>query len=200
MRARLRVSLLALLVLPALLTACDAGELTYPCGDQSCATGGTPSGGGSSGGGAGGSSGTQSNGSVATLSGDLKTVLDLTNTERAKVGRKPLVPNTQLMQAASLTNRQLISSGIWAHVMPGTPYPQPTDRIDATSYHWLKMGENIGRGMDATPDTMVQVWVNSPSHYENLIDADFTEIGLAIDTAPDGTVYMTQELALPRVP
>ena len=51
--------------------------------------------------------------------------------------------------------------------------------------------------LNATPATMVAAWVASPSHYANMIDPGFAEIGVAIDVATDGTVYLTQEFGAP---
>lgn len=164
MPARFRTTLLGLLAAPVMITACDASRLTYRCEGLNCASAPSrpqlPSGnGGRPGSDSAATPG--SDGSVAVLTGDLKVLLDLTNAERIRVGRKPLVPNTLLMQAASLTNRQLISEGIWEHSMAGTPYPEPHDRIDATGYQWQMFGENLGKGPLIDPARMVAAWVAS---------------------------------------
>ena len=51
--------------------------------------------------------------------------------------------------------------------------------------------------MDMTAATMVAASLASPGHYARMIDRSFTEIGVAIDVAPDGTVFMTQDFGQP---
>ena len=60
------------------------------------------------------------------------------------------------------------------------------------------MGENIGWGQAslATARSMVAAWMNSPGHRENLLSADYTQVGLglALGTPADqtwGATYTT---------
>jgi uncharacterized protein YkwD len=183
---RRHASLIALVILP-MLVACDT-SITSSCGEATCATPITkvPA-----------TTGTTGTTSAVTLTGDLKTIVDLTNVERAKKGLPPLSANAKLITAAMLTTEQLVSTGILAHVMPGTTYPAFTDRINAAGYRWTSVGENLGGGVGATATQMVAAWVASPFHYDNMVSPGFTEIGVAIQTAPNGTIYMAQEFGHP---
>ena len=60
------------------------------------------------------------------------------------------------------------------------------------------MGENIGWGQGslATARSMVTAWMNSPGHRENLLSADYNQVGLglALGTPTDqtwGATYTT---------
>jgi Cysteine-rich secretory protein family len=60
------------------------------------------------------------------------------------------------------------------------------------------VGENIGWGQAslATARSMVTAWMNSPGHRENLLSADYTQVGLglALGTPTDqtwGATYTT---------
>ena len=43
-----------------------------------------------------------------------------------------------------------------------------------------RYGENIGwgRGEGATPEAMVNAWMNNPSHRDNILDRSFDEVGV----------------------
>lgn len=44
--------------------------------------------------------------------------------------------------------------------------------------NWHKLGENVGRGPDV--EDLMRAFVESPSHYANLVDADFAELGVGV--------------------
>lgn len=135
----------------------------------------------------------------AALSNDLQGMIDRTNGEREKYGVAKLSSSATLNHAAELTATQLMTSGVFAHDIPGAAYPFPTDRLKAAGYNvYSAWGENIGKGAAGTTVTaMVAAWIASPEHHENLVRASFSQIGVAIVVAPNGTVYMVQEFAHP---
>jgi len=51
------------------------------------------------------------------------------------------------------------------------------DRISIIGYNYFTAGENIGAGY-STPEAVVEGWINSPGHRANLLNPDFTEIGV----------------------
>jgi uncharacterized protein YkwD len=63
---------------------------------------------------------------------------------------------------------------------------------------WV-IGENLawGAGALATPKSLVNAWMNSPPHRENLLSGDFTEVGMGVvygtptKDAPDGVTVTT---------
>ena len=62
------------------------------------------------------------------------------------------------------------------------------DRIERTGYlagdgDWL-IGENLawGTGALATPGSIMQAWMNSPGHRENILNPEYREIGIGIVT------------------
>jgi len=77
----------------------------------------------------------------------------------------------------------------------------PADRVRATGYSERRVGENIARGALSTGDAIAG-WLGSPGHCENLMDPEFTEMGIAYAGAPgDRTeLYWVQVLAAPKQP
>jgi hypothetical protein len=61
---------------------------------------------------------------------------------------------------------------------------------DGITADWQKLGENVGMG--GSVDGLHAAFVASPHHYENLVDPDFTTVGIGI--AMNGsTIYVAEE-------
>jgi uncharacterized protein YkwD len=74
------------------------------------------------------------------------------------------------------------------------------DRALQAGYRWRRIGENIAAGQESADEVMAG-WLSSPGHCANLMDARFTEMGVAyaIKTAGDSVrVYWTQVFGTPR--
>jgi uncharacterized protein YkwD len=75
----------------------------------------------------------------------------------------------------------------------------PADRVRAVGYREKLVGENIAFG-PRTAEEVVQGWLDSPAHCENIMDPRFAEMGIAYAAghARRG-LYWVQVLAAPRV-
>ena len=123
---------------------------------------------------------------AATLPAVAEATLCLLNGERADRGLAPLAPNAKLAAAATAYSQDLVDGSYFSHT--GRDGSDVLDRIDRTGYiprgaAWT-LGENLawGTGALATPGSMVQAWMNSPGHRENILNADYREIGIGIVT------------------
>ena len=126
--------------------------------------------------------------------------LCLLNQQRAANGIGPLAEDAALSSASAAYSQRMVAQGFFAHQSPdgGTL----VDRLTAVGYlggddGWV-VGENIGWGQAslATARSMVGAWMNSPGHRENLLSADYTQVGLglALGTPADqtwGATYTT---------
>jgi hypothetical protein len=56
---------------------------------------------------------------------------------------------------------------------------------------WQKLGENVGVGM--TVAKLHDAFVRSPAHYRNLVDPDFTHVGVAVVIGRDGALFTTHQ-------
>jgi uncharacterized protein YkwD len=76
----------------------------------------------------------------------------------------------------------------------------PADRVRAVGYREKLVGENIAYGPQTVAE-VVQGWLDSPDHCENIMDPRFAQMGIA--EAPGRTVrhglYWVQLLVEPRV-
>jgi hypothetical protein len=57
--------------------------------------------------------------------------------------------------------------------------------------NWVKLGENVGTGPDVP--SLFQAFVNSPHHYENLVDPAFTRVGVGVVIGPNGALYTAHQ-------
>jgi len=71
----------------------------------------------------------------------------------------------------------------------------PNLRRDAPG-DWEKLGENVGVG--TTVERLHNAFVASPSHYRNLVDRDFTRIGVGVVIGRDGALFTAHEFMQPR--
>jgi uncharacterized protein YkwD len=133
-------------------------------------------------------------------------VLTLVNAARAQARRcgrdrfepaPPLAVAPALMAAASLHSLDMAARGSLGH--DGSDGSSSGERVTRAGYEWRAAGENVAAGQrDA--ETVVAGWLESPGHCATLMDARFTETGIAYALAPEQNpaVYWTQVFAAPR--
>lgn len=104
-------------------------------------------------------------------------IIELTNTERGKLGLPPLQENTLLSEAARQKAGDMFAFNYWAHVSPSgrTPWTFFSD----VGYKYQYAGENLARDF-RDPDSVVRAWMNSSSHKENIVNEKYQEIGVAV--------------------
>ncbi|GEM_PF-3259446 len=108
-------------------------------------------------------------------------VFRLTNTERQKVGLMPLTLSLELIQAAQAHAVDMASNDYFSHT--GLNGSTPGTRTAAFQYGSSFVGENIAAGY-STPTDVVQGWMDSPGHRANILNMDYTEIGLGFFNNP----------------
>ncbi len=109
-------------------------------------------------------------------------ILRATNAERVANGLHPLSACARLQTAARGHSRRMDEGQFRAHDDPGTG-TSGVDRIRATGYldsagSW-RVGENIGWGF-RTGAEAVTWWMNSPGHRANILQSDFTHLGVGV--------------------
>lgn len=106
-----------------------------------------------------------------------KDLLELTNKKRAEEGLVSLVLNDQLTKAAQDKAQYMFEKNFWAHVAPdGTT---PWYFIKNSGYEYQYAGENLARGFSTSSD-VVNAWMASPTHRENMLSPNYNDIGFAV--------------------
>jgi Cysteine-rich secretory protein family len=109
-------------------------------------------------------------------------LLSATNQQRAANGVGSLGLNSALNQAAQAKANDMVARDYWSHNTPeGNP---PWVFIDNAGYAYKKAGENLAYGFTTSSDTVVG-WMNSPSHKENMLGGDYTDVGFGYANSPD---------------
>lgn len=117
----------------------------------------------------------------------LKQVVDLVNAERAKEGLAPLTVNTQVQAAAQV--RAMESEKLFSHTRPDGSSFATALKEQGVSYR--RAGENIAWGQ-RTPEQVVNAWMNSAGHRANIMNPNFTTIGVGYYQNANGTNYWCQ--------
>jgi len=61
--------------------------------------------------------------------------------------------------------------------------------------NWQAVGENVGEGPSVTD--LETAFVNSPEHYANMVDHDFTQIGVGVTVDKSGIIWVTEDFRQP---
>jgi hypothetical protein len=109
-------------------------------------------------------------------------IISLTNSQRQAKGLSVLRLDPELSKAAAQKAADMFAKDYWAHVSPtGT---QPWYFISQVGYNYRYAGENLARDF-SDPQSVVNAWMNSPSHRDNLLSSHYQDIGVAV---VDGTL------------
>lgn len=124
-------------------------------------------------------------------------VVGLVNRVRSRSGLAPLQLNAQLTQAATAHAQDMAQHNFVGHT--GSNGSSMQERVDATGYSWGALGENVAAGQ-ATPQEVMRSWMGSEGHRQNILNPDFTEIGVAYQENPSAemTYYWVQVFAKPQ--
>ncbi|HXV44511.1 MAG TPA: CAP domain-containing protein [Anaerolineae bacterium] len=122
-------------------------------------------------------------------------LLDLINAERTARGLTALSADSTLMQVAEAHSRDMRNRDFFNHINPDGL--GPGDRLDNAGYRWQRWGEIIGAAY-ATPQAMLNGWMNSPGHRANLLNPNFSEIGLGYVSGGEYDYYWTAVFAKPQ--
>ncbi len=119
----------------------------------------------------------------ATTADAADTVTCLVNAERSKRGLRAVSRDADLGQAARRHARDMVRRGYFSHVSPGGS--TLGDRLRSAGYgrgRGWRAGEALGWGTGslATPNALVDEWLDSPPHRRILLDAGFRELGVGI--------------------
>ena len=114
----------------------------------------------------------------------IEQVVKLTNNERAKAGLPPLKLNNKLVNAAQDHSSDMAQDDFFSHT--GADGSSIGDRVKGSGYQYSRTGENIAAGQP-TPEAVVRGWMNSPGHRANILNPNYTEIGVGYEYLENDT-------------
>lgn len=104
-------------------------------------------------------------------------LLNDTNNKRAGAGAGMLSLNDDLTRAAQAKAADMFANQYWAHNSPSGR--DPWSFIVAAGYNYLFAGENLARDFGDS-QAVVDAWMNSPSHRDNLLNSRYQDVGFAV--------------------
>lgn len=102
-------------------------------------------------------------------------VLKLVNQERAKAGVEPLKLSEKLTSIANTKAKDMADKGYFSHNSP--TYGSPFDMLKQFGVSYSYAGENIAAGQKSAEEVM-NSWMNSSGHKANILNKNYTEIGV----------------------
>lgn len=115
-----------------------------------------------------------------------KEVVRLVNVQRRANGLSELTYDWELSRVARYKSEDMRKNGYFSHTSP--TYGSPFQMMKSFGISYRSAGENIARGQ-ATPEAVVNAWMNSSGHRANILNPSFTHIGVGY--VADGK-YWTQ--------
>jgi len=130
-------------------------------------------------------------------------IVEQTNEIRAQHDRSPLKVNDQLREAAEYFANYMAAHDKYGHTADGQ---RPADRAAKHAYDYCIVAENIAYQYSSTGFTedklggkFVDAWEHSPKHYQNMIDQDLMEVGVAVARSKkSGYYYAVQMFGRPK--
>ncbi|MEY8275312.1 CAP domain-containing protein [Blautia marasmi] len=117
----------------------------------------------------------------------VRQVVNLVNQERAKAGLSPVTADTSIQAAAQVRAKEIEKS--FSHTRPdGSSFSTALTQQGVT---YRGSGENIAWGQK-TPEQVMNGWMNSEGHRANILNKNFTKIGVGYHQNASGTNYWTQ--------
>ena len=113
-------------------------------------------------------------------------VVRLVNQIRQENGLQPLTANWELSRVARYKSRDMKDNRYFSHTSP--TYGSPFQMIKAFGLSFRTAGENIAKGY-ATPQAVVNGWMNSSGHRANILNPSYRQIGVGYVS---GGNYWTQ--------
>ncbi|MBQ8786053.1 MAG: CAP domain-containing protein [Oscillospiraceae bacterium] len=121
--------------------------------------------------------------SSSTLT-EAEKVVELVNAERAKKGLSALTMDSTLNEVAQLRAKEITSK--FSHTRPdGTECFTAFDELGAKHGY---AAENIAAGQSSA-ERVMNGWMNSQGHYDNIMSSNVTKIGVALVTTSGGYKY-----------
>ena len=119
--------------------------------------------------------------SVTAGSGEEGEFVARINALRQSVGAPPLDVDANMVGLAESHSNEMAAAGSLFHA---------GSLSAGVSGAWTRLGENVGRGESV--DVVWNLFVGSPSHYANIVNPEFTHVGVAVVRDGSGQLWTTQ--------
>lgn len=123
---------------------------------------------------------------VKGLTADESKMLELVNQERQKLGLKPLTIDMRLVDISRKKSKDMIDNNYFGHTSP--TYGTPFDALKNNGVSYRYAGENLAGA--PTVERAHSGLMNSPGHRANILNPNFTHIGIGVvEGGPYGKMF-----------
>ncbi len=102
----------------------------------------------------------------------------ITNIHRADYGLGPLKEDKRLSASALKKTEDMIAKKYFEHLSPSGIGVK--DLAQEAGYSYLYVGENLAVGTFTSEEDLIQAWMDSPAHKENILNTKYQDIGIAV--------------------
>ena len=106
---------------------------------------------------------------------EMRDVLSLVNQERKKNGLNELTLSNELTHVATLKAQDMRDKKYFSHNSP--TYGTPFEMLQKFGISYSYAGENIAGGQES-PQAVMNDWLNSSGHRANILNKNYTELGV----------------------
>jgi hypothetical protein len=122
---------------------------------------------------------------AASASAEESQFVSLTNSARGSNGQRSYAVASDLVSLARQHSREMAAKH--------TIYHNPN--LGSQVSNWQAVGENVGMGGSAS--SIHNAFMNSPAHRANILDHDFTQVGIGTAYDDKGVLYVTEVFRKP---
>jgi len=111
-------------------------------------------------------------------------------------GRAPALQwDDRLAAIARMHSEEMARKGFFSH--EGADGSSPSRRVSMAGIKWLSTGENIANcgGVSEAESLFMNEPKFQQNHRWNILNVNYTHVGVGVARAPDGSLYITQEFA-----
>jgi uncharacterized protein YkwD len=110
---------------------------------------------------------------------EAQNIIEWTNRERKKYNIPELKENQKLNQTAKAKLEDMFKEQYFSHYSPSGK--GITDLAKTFNYEFLIIGENLAMGNFSSEEDLVEAWMESQGHRENILNPNYQEIGVAVE-------------------
>lgn len=122
-------------------------------------------------------------------------MLNLINQARAQNNAPPLQMDMQVSNVARIKAQDMIDNNYFSHNSP--KYGSPFDMLKSFGISYVEAGENIAGNQNVK--NAHNALMNSPGHRKNILNPDYTHIGLGIKSGgPYGNMFSQMFVSKPK--
>lgn len=120
---------------------------------------------------------------------------DPANAAETRGRAQPLKWNDKLAAVALAHSRDMLQHHYFDHV--DREGRNPFVRINAAGIHWRALAENIAvnRTVSGAEASFMEEPRSQDNHRGNILDPEYTDVGIGVAQAPNGNLYVTQDFA-----